>query len=81
MTRFLRSRAGIALTVVVALVGVALLLTHRNHLGDAWPYLLLILFPLMHLFGHGGHGGHGANETAVADAPKGQHQHPGDDPR
>lgn len=29
---------------------------HRAHLLGALPLLLLLVCPLMHLFGHGGHG-------------------------
>lgn len=31
---------------------------HWEHLTGQWIYLLLLLCPLMHFFGHGGHGGH-----------------------
>lgn len=41
-----------------------LLLEHRAHLYGWWPYLLLALCPLMHLFhGHGGHGSHARKPT------------------
>lgn len=29
---------------------------HESHILSAFPYLLLLLCPLMHLFMHGGHG-------------------------
>lgn len=32
---------------------------HGAHLGDIWPFLLVLACPLMHLFGHR-HGSHGA---------------------
>ncbi|WP_223879607.1 DUF2933 domain-containing protein [Dechloromonas sp. CZR5] len=32
---------------------------HWEHLAGRWIYLLLLLCPLMHLFGHGEHGRHG----------------------
>ena len=35
-----------------------LLREHWSHLSGTWPYLLLLLCPLMHLFMHRGHGGH-----------------------
>lgn len=45
----------------IGAVGVGYFLwVHQAHLGQYVPYLLLILCPLMHLFGgHGGHGDHG----------------------
>lgn len=30
---------------------------HSAHLGEVWPFLLLLACPLMHLLGHG-HGSH-----------------------
>ena len=34
---------------------------HGAHLLSAWPLLILLLCPLMHIFMHGGHGGHGSH--------------------
>ncbi|WP_135209806.1 DUF2933 domain-containing protein [Vitreimonas flagellata] len=34
---------------------------HGAHLLAAWPLLILLACPLMHIFMHGGHGGH--NQT------------------
>lgn len=34
---------------------------HGAHLLSAWPLLILLACPLMHLF-HGGHGGHGGRD-------------------
>lgn len=31
---------------------------HGAHLGEVWPFLLVLACPLMHLLGHG-HGSHG----------------------
>jgi hypothetical protein len=37
---------------------------HGAHLLAAWPLLILLACPLMHIFMHGGHGGHGGhNQT------------------
>lgn len=59
LTAFLKSGGGVALVMLV-LVGVFYLIReHWTHLGQTWPYLLLLLCPLMHVFMHGGHGGHG----------------------
>ncbi len=33
--------------------------TYREQLFGYWPYLILLLCPLMHIFMHRGHGGHG----------------------
>jgi hypothetical protein len=35
-----------------------LLREHWGHVAGNWPYLLLLLCPLMHLFMHRGHRGH-----------------------
>lgn len=55
---FWRSRPGIVLGMlgVIALFYVAR--EHYAHASLLLPYLILLLCPLMHLFGHG-HGGHG----------------------
>jgi hypothetical protein len=50
---FLGSTTGFILTVAVAALGVYLLWNHSGHLLYAAPYLVLLLCPLMHLFGHG----------------------------
>src|SRR5215208_1768375 len=52
---FLGSRSGLAVTLVVATLGVYLLATHTGHVLAALPYLLLLACPLMHLFGHHHH--------------------------
>lgn len=44
-----------ALIAVAAIAAFALLREHWSHVAGYWPYLLLLLCPLMHLFhGHGG---------------------------
>lgn len=53
-----KSRTGIALIMLALVVVFYLLREHWAHVLGNWPYLLLLLCPLMHLFGHGGHGGH-----------------------
>jgi hypothetical protein len=55
---FFGSRSGLAVTLVVAALGVYLLATHTGHALAALPYLLLLACPLMHLFGHRHHSGH-----------------------
>ncbi|MDP2017689.1 DUF2933 domain-containing protein [Hydrogenophaga sp.] len=55
---FWRSRYGIGLLVFGAVAAYFLLAEHRAHLFGAWPFLLLLACPLVHMFMHGGHGGH-----------------------
>ncbi len=33
----------------------------RARLSSSWPWLILLLCPLMHIFMHRGHGGHGGH--------------------
>ena len=49
---FLGSKFGLAVTLVVAVLGAYLLWNHSGHVLVAVPYLLLLACPLMHLFGH-----------------------------
>ncbi|NMM36419.1 MAG: DUF2933 domain-containing protein [Glaciimonas sp.] len=56
-----KSRTGIALIMLALVVAFYILREHWVHVVGNWPYLLLLLCPLMHFFGHGGHGGHGHN--------------------
>ncbi len=58
---FWRSRYSIGLLVIGAVAGYFLWTEHRAHLSQWWPYAILLLCPLMHVFMHGGHGGHGGN--------------------
>ena len=59
----LKSRAGGALIVFLAIAGVLLAYEHRVHLltGNALLLVLLALCVGVHLFMHGGHGGHGGS--------------------
>ena len=61
---FWRSRAGIALLVVVAVGGFLLFTEHRAHVLGVLPFAFLLACPLMHVFMHHGHhhGGHGHGE-------------------
>ena len=60
-SRLVRTPLGWAITIAFAAFGAYLLATHSGHILSALPYFLLLLCPLMHLFGHGGHG-HGHYE-------------------
>jgi hypothetical protein len=55
---WLRSRAGLALIVFLAVAAFFLLTEHTAHVFGALPFLLILACPLMHVFMHGGHGGH-----------------------
>jgi hypothetical protein len=52
---------------MIALVAVGayyIIAEHGAHVLAAWPLLILLACPLMHLFHtHGGHGGHGSDEA------------------
>jgi hypothetical protein len=53
-----RRPATLAWMAAVVIAVFYLLREHWGHLLGWWPYLLLMLCPLMHLLhGHGGHGG------------------------
>lgn len=53
---FWKSGVGVALIMVGLIVAFYLLREHWVHVGQTWPYLILLLCPLMHLFMHDGHG-------------------------
>lgn len=55
----------------LAVAGFFIFTEHRAHLMGAWPFILLALCPLMHLF-HGRHGhGRGADPNDERSAPAG----------
>ncbi len=59
-----KPRAWVAALMMVGVIAAFYLLReHWNHVAGYWPYLLLLLCPLMHLFhGHGGRRGHGHHD-------------------
>jgi hypothetical protein len=67
-TAFWRSRTGLVLLGFLGIAGFFLFTEHRAHVLGALPYVLLLLCPFLHFFGHGGHGGHGEG------APKDDHR-------
>lgn len=70
---FWTSRTFFTFLAFLAISVFLLLSEHRAHVLGAWPFLLLLACPLMHIFMHGGHGGHGSHDgsaQAVRD-PKG----------
>lgn len=52
---FWRSRTGLAFLGLFAIAAFFLFTEHRAHALGALPLLLLLLCPLLHVFGHGGH--------------------------
>ncbi|SCZ41448.1 MULTISPECIES: DUF2933 domain-containing protein [unclassified Pseudomonas] len=61
-TPFWRGKTGIVLIMLLAIGLFYLAREHFSHIAANWPYLILLICPLMHIFGHGhghGHGGHG----------------------
>ena len=48
-------RSGLALLGFLAIAAFFLLSEHRAHALGILPFVLLLLCPLLHLFGHGGH--------------------------
>ena len=60
----------IAFCILVAVAAFYLLTEHRAHVLGAWPFLLFLLCPLMHLFMHRGHAHHGGeNKQRKAPTP------------
>ena len=55
-----RTPIGIVTCGFIIVAGFFLLTEHTAHVFGVLPYLLILAFPLMHLFmHHGHHGGHG----------------------
>ena len=57
---FWRSKTGVLLIMLVAISAFYVVREHFSHVSPYLPYLILLICPLMHFFGHG-HGGHGRN--------------------
>ncbi|SDH31835.1 DUF2933 domain-containing protein [Pseudomonas panipatensis] len=70
---FWRSRPGIALGMLLVIALFYLAREHYGHISLLLPYAILLLCPLMHLFGHhhGGHGHHGRTEPPPKDDERG----------
>jgi hypothetical protein len=68
---FWRSRAGVALLVVVAVGSFLLFTEHRAHVLGVLPFAFLLACPLMHVFMHHGHhhGGHGHSVRGNDERP------------
>ena len=59
--KWLRSWMGMVVLVFLAITGFFLVTEHTAHFFGVFPYLLLLLCPLLHLFMHGSHGSHGGH--------------------
>lgn len=59
-----KSKAGIPLLMLLVIGLFYLVREHSTHASQLLPYLILLLCPLMHLFGHH-HGHHRHGETDV----------------
>ena len=55
-SKLLGTPLGWAVSLALAGLGVYLFAAYAGHILSAAPYSLLLLCPLMHLFGHRGHG-------------------------
>lgn len=62
-------RLGWALLLALAVAGLLSFPSVRTYLGTAWPYLLFLLCPLMHVFMHRSHAGHGGHMSAAGPGP------------
>ncbi len=68
---FFTSRSGLVLIGFLAIAGFFLFTEHRAHLLGYWPFLLLLLCPLLHMF-HGGHGGHDVEAPSQRESGTGR---------
>lgn len=64
-----RSRGTVIVGMIAVILGFFIIREHWEHLTGKWIYLLLLLCPLMHFFGHGGHGGHGKADGSNEQNP------------
>lgn len=64
-----RSKPSIALGMLLVIALFYLVREHYGHISQMLPYLILLLCPLMHLFGHhhGTHGHHGGAGNTPKD--------------
>ena len=59
-----RRKTGVVLIMLIAIGAFYVLREHFSHVYPFWPYLILLICPLMHFFGHG-HGGHSHGDQAA----------------
>jgi hypothetical protein len=69
---FWKSKGAIVLGMLLVIAAFYVVNEHLEHAGQALPYLILLLCPLMHIFGHHHHGGHNhrGHHRPDADATK-----------
>ena len=67
---FWRSKLGVALGMLLVIALFYLAREHYGHMLGLLPYMILLLCPLMHFFGHhhGGHNHHGETSVSTKDA-------------
>lgn len=72
-TPFWRSKLGIVVGMLLVIVLFYFAREHYTHIPQLLPYAILLLCPLMHLFGHhhGGHGDHRGTGSSPKDDEKG----------
>lgn len=63
------SRGAVVIAMIAVVLAFFVIREHWEHLAGRWVYLLLLMCPLMHFFGHGGHGGHGKNKENDEQSP------------
>ena len=73
VSRWLRSRTGLALIGFLLIIAFFLLTEHTAHVFGILPYALLLLCPLLMLFMHGGHGDHGAESKQEVEESRHEH--------
>jgi hypothetical protein len=66
---FWKSKPGIALGMLLVIALFYLAREHYGHILGLLPYMILLLCPLMHVFGHhhGGHSHHGETAGSIKD--------------
>ena len=70
----LSPRMKLALAGFIAIAAFYLITEHRAHLFGVLPYLLILLYPLLHFFMHGGRGGHNAGHSGATEKTE-KHEH------
>lgn len=77
---FWNSRYSIGLIVLGAVAAYFLLAEHRAHVRGAFPFLLILACPLMHVFMHRSHGGHDGGSGHGGQHPRHSSSAPSDPP-
>jgi len=64
--RWIRSPSGLILLAFLAIAAFFLIMEHRAHVVGVFPYVLLLLCPVLHLLMHGWHSATGMRTTRRA---------------